>query len=105
MFTYTYIHTCARVRIIRVTAICKIIGNRATDFNGYLYQFTTRKIVENRCSIPNYFAIPSICLTQQFNIRQVGTHTYIHTYIHVRVYVRYVIYASHSNSTSVKSGR
>jgi hypothetical protein len=24
-----------------LTASCKIIGNRATDFNGFLYQFTT----------------------------------------------------------------
>jgi hypothetical protein len=26
------------------TAICKIIGNRATDSNGFLYLFTTEKL-------------------------------------------------------------
>jgi hypothetical protein len=41
------------------TAICKIIGNRSTDFNGFFVPVYYWKNVENCGSIPKYFAIPS----------------------------------------------
>ncbi len=54
MHTHTHIaHTCYGKQ---GTGDCKIIGNPATDFKGFLYHFTTQKSVEIRCSIPNYFA-------------------------------------------------
>jgi hypothetical protein len=34
------------------TATCKIIGNRSTDFNGFLYQFTTGKTFKTVARFP-----------------------------------------------------
>jgi hypothetical protein len=92
------------------TADCKIIGTGPMVFNGFLYQFTIRKIVENRCSVHTYFANPSMCVcvcvcmymhiwmymsmymllcvcvcVSEFPrimmiICTIGIHTYIHTY-------------------------
>ena len=34
------------------TATCKINGNRSTDRNGFLYQFTTKKTLETVARFP-----------------------------------------------------
>ncbi len=43
---------CIYICVCIYAAICKIIGNRAPDFNGFLYQFTTEKSLKAVASFP-----------------------------------------------------
>ncbi len=54
------LHVCVH------TAICKIVGNRATDFNGFLYQFTTGKSLKTVARFPIILQspVPSLQLIQ-----------------------------------------
>jgi hypothetical protein len=82
------------------TVICKIIVNPATDFNGFLYQFTTEKSLKTVAWFPFILQSPvRTYIMVLYMYQYIHVYTSIHEWAYIHAYIQiYIHLCIHTNS-------